>query len=139
MRAPEAFANSSLGVFFDGSEKVWKKTQDYLDYCANVKCKCEKSCSENCPNRAMLYQCDAMNCQLGKADCTNRALAKLTNQNEYPTKVNLIKTANRGHGICASERIETGDMILMYVGEIITEAQRLRRRETLKANKRSVN
>lgn len=79
----------------------------------------------------MLYECDAGNCNVGKALCTNRAFADLASRRakggKYRVGVEVIKTSDRGYGVRSNRCFEPNQIIMEYTGEIITEVECERR------------
>jgi histone-lysine N-methyltransferase ASH1L len=73
----------------------------------------------------MYYECDETNCNSGKEQCGNRAFADLQERRKAGGKfrvgVEVIKTADRGHGVRANRQFEANQIIVEYTGEIITE------------------
>ena len=117
---------------------------EQMDVCA---CKEGDDCEDNCVNRAMLIECSKA-CSKGDR-CKNQVsthssssplplpststLLPLTppspphwyqrlSRRQY-AKTSIIKTANRGHGLIAAERIGAGSLILEYCGEVISLAE----------------
>ena len=87
----------------------------------------------------MLYECDEMNCNVGKEHCTNRAFASLAERRagggKYRVGVEVIKTSDRGYGVRSNRCFEPNQIIMEYTGEIITEEECERRmREKYKNN-----
>ncbi|XP_060834189.1 uncharacterized protein LOC132917458 [Rhopalosiphum padi] len=90
---------------------------DINDYC---ECTLSKEdimegnigCDDRCLNRLLKVEC-GLGCSL-KRYCTNKQF-----QNKQFKKTNIIKTANKGYGICAIEDIPKGVLISEYVGEVI--------------------
>ncbi|XP_025204603.1 uncharacterized protein LOC112601289 isoform X2 [Melanaphis sacchari] len=90
---------------------------DINDYC---ECTLSKEdiiegntgCDDRCLNRLLKVECGS-SCSL-KRFCTNKQF-----QNKQFKKTNIIKTANKGYGICAVEDIPKGVLISEYVGEVI--------------------
>ena len=68
-------------------------------------------CIEGCQNRAIFLECDE-NCRCG-VSCRNRAFQR----QEY-ADVYVIKTENRGWGLCAGSVIKKDTFIMQYIGEI---------------------
>ncbi|VVC32419.1 Post-SET domain,AWS domain,SET domain,SRI, Set2 Rpb1 interacting [Cinara cedri] len=68
---------------------------------------------EQCPNRMLKVECGSR-CRY-KQNCTNKQF-----QNKQFKKINIIKTAKKGYGICAAEDIPKGVLISEYVGEVIS-------------------
>lgn len=90
---------------------------DINDYC---ECTLSKEdiiegntgCDDRCLNRLLKVEC-GLGCSLKKY-CTNKQF-----QNKQFKKTNIIKTDNKGYGICAVEDIPKGALISEYVGEVI--------------------
>ncbi|XP_060861460.1 uncharacterized protein LOC132938562 isoform X2 [Metopolophium dirhodum] len=90
---------------------------DINDYC---ECTLSKEdiiegnigCDDRCLNRLLKVEC-GLGCSL-KRYCTNKQF-----QNKQFKKTNIIKTENKGYGICAVEDIPKGVLISEYVGEVI--------------------
>lgn len=90
---------------------------DINDYC---ECTLSKEdiiegntgCDDRCLNRLLKVEC-GLGCSL-KRYCTNKQF-----QNKQFKKTNIIKTDNKGYGICAVEDIPKGVLISEYVGEVI--------------------
>ncbi|CAH1720992.1 unnamed protein product [Aphis gossypii] len=90
---------------------------DINDYCECTLSKKDiiegiTGCDERCLNRLLKVECGS-GCSL-KRYCTNKQF-----QNKQFKKTNIIKTANKGYGICAIEDIPKGVLISEYVGEVI--------------------
>lgn len=79
----------------------------------------------------MLYECDEMNCNVGKEYCQNRAFQNLAERTKkggrYRVGVEVVKTEDRGHGVRSNRCFEPNQIIMEYTGEIITEAECERR------------
>lgn len=79
----------------------------------------------------MLYECDDTNCNVGKEHCQNRAFQNLQERTKkggrFRVGVEVVKTADRGHGVRSNRSFEPNQIIMEYTGEIITEAECERR------------
>jgi len=75
----------------------------------------------------MLYECDEMNCNVGRQHCTNRAFTELAERKglggRYRIGVEVFKTDDRGYGVRSNRCFEPNQIITEYTGEIITEEE----------------
>ena len=90
------------------------------------RCECIDECGEHCLNRVSKIECYEKTpkesiCNVGK-DCGNR---HFTNR-EY-VKVQPFQENGMGWGLKAKEDVPAGTLVIEYIGEIITEAQMIRR------------
>lgn len=136
--------NSILDRFVGDAGTYWRKTDHFKDYQSKCVCKPEDGCAEDCQNRIMLYECDETNCNVGKEHCQNRAFQNLTERTKkggrFRVGVEVLKTADRGHGVRSNRCFEPNQIIMEYTGEIITEAECERRmNEKYKDNEVSSN
>ncbi|ATY61815.1 histone-lysine N-methyltransferase (Ash1) [Cordyceps militaris] len=121
---PDEWKKMTKNRFIGDSKDYWRKSPHYQDY---SKCVCtpEDGCGDNCQNRIMLYECNDINCNAGKATCTNRAFATLTARRakggKYRVGVEVIKTSDRGYGVRSNRCFRPHQIIMEYAGEIITE------------------
>lgn len=110
-------------MFIGDAAAVWKKSKPL----EASKCICTpgSDCGEDCFNRFMFYECDETNCNIGPEECTNRAFAGLKERTKaggkYNIGVEVIKTADRGHGVRSNRTFEANQIIVEYTGEIITQ------------------
>lgn len=83
----------------------------------------------------MLYECNDEICNVGSERCSNREFQRLADRtaskNPYHIGVEVFKTLDRGHGIRASRGFRPGQIIMEYIGEIITEEESDRRMNEL--------
>ncbi|XP_055339467.1 histone-lysine N-methyltransferase NSD2-like [Paramacrobiotus metropolitanus] len=77
--------------------------------------------SSDCLNRGIHFECDPKTCPAG-ARCGNQRLLK----RQYP-KLKKFYTADRGWALRAEEDIREREVVIEYVGEIITVEERNRR------------
>ncbi|KAF4987586.1 hypothetical protein FDECE_15376 [Fusarium decemcellulare] len=128
---PDEWKKMTKNRFIGESKEIWRKSPHFHDYQSKCVCKPEDGCGESCQNRIMLYECDEQNCNVGKQHCTNRAFANLTARRnkggKYRVGVEVIKTADRGHGIRSNRCFRPHQIIMEYAGEIITEDECERR------------
>ncbi|XP_030954942.1 histone-lysine N-methyltransferase ASHR3 isoform X1 [Quercus lobata] len=91
---------------------VKKKRDDADD---DIGCtNCSSMCSEDCVCRVQCISCSKA-CRCSE-NCTNRPF-----RNEK--KINIVKTTLCGWGVEAAEKINKGDFIIEYIGEVIDDAQ----------------
>ncbi|XP_075652282.1 histone-lysine N-methyltransferase ASHR3 [Castanea sativa] len=91
---------------------VKKKRDDADD---DIGCtNCSSMCSEDCVCRVQCISCSKA-CRCSE-NCTNRPF-----RNEK--KINIVKTTLCGWGVEAAEKINKGNFIIEYIGEVIDDAQ----------------
>ncbi|CAZ80586.1 unnamed protein product [Tuber melanosporum] len=124
-------------VLIGDAASHWRKEK-----ASTAKCVCaeEVGCDENCLNMCTWVECDEGNCNVGVERCTNRAFADLKERVKSGTKfaegVEVVKTANCGHGLRATRGFMPNQIIVEYTGEIITQEESERRMvEVYKDNK----
>lgn len=83
-------------------------------------CNClgTENCGRYCENRAMLIEC-SLECV---DDCTNQRIRKGLSIN-----IERFLTIEKGYGVRALQDIEEGEMIIEYIGEVISEDQYVQR------------
>ncbi len=110
-------------MFIGDAAAIWKKSKPLE--ASTCICMPESGCDEDCFNRFMFYECDDSNCNIGADHCTNRAFAGLKERTKtggkYNIGVEVIKTADRGHGVRSNRTFEPNQIIVEYTGEIITQ------------------
>ncbi|PWW79917.1 hypothetical protein C7212DRAFT_163681 [Tuber magnatum] len=115
-------------VLIGDASSHWKKEK-----ASTAKCVCAEDvgCDENCLNMCTWVECDEGNCNVGVEHCTNRAFADLKERVKSGTKfaegVEVVKTANCGHGLRATRSFMPNQIIVEYTGEIITQEESERR------------
>ncbi|KAJ4386198.1 hypothetical protein N0V93_009091 [Gnomoniopsis smithogilvyi] len=128
---PDEWRKMTKNRFVGDAGTYWRKTDHFKDYQSKCVCKPEDGCAEDCQNRIMLYECDETNCNVGKEHCQNRAFQNLTERTKkggrFRVGVEVLKTADRGHGVRSNRCFEPNQIIMEYTGEIITEAECERR------------
>ncbi|KAI5464009.1 hypothetical protein BGZ63DRAFT_411857 [Mariannaea sp. PMI_226] len=128
---PDEWKKMTKNRFIGESKDYWRKSPHFHDYQSKCVCQPEDGCGESCQNRIMLYECDELNCNVGKEHCLNRAFATLTARRnkggKYRVGVEVIKTSDRGHGVRSNRCFKPGQIIMEYAGEIITEDECERR------------
>ncbi|EPE04593.1 set domain-containing protein [Ophiostoma piceae UAMH 11346] len=132
---PVKYGKINKNRFVGEAHSIWKKSPNYDDSLTKCVCKLETGCDEDCQNRIMLYECNDMICNVGAEHCSNREFQRLAertaSKNAYNIGVEVFKTPNRGHGIRASRGFRPGQIIMEYIGEIITEEESDRRMNEL--------
>lgn len=92
-----------------------------------IPCLCDgtNQCYGLCLNYSMSYECDNSNCKWGVEVCGNRRFAKA----DLATKcvVKKFHTYQRGFGLQAEKKFDEGELIIEYVGELITAEERVQR------------
>ncbi|CAK7223096.1 hypothetical protein SBRCBS47491_005085 [Sporothrix bragantina] len=132
---PVKYGRFSKNRFVGEAHSIWKKNPNYDDFQSKCVCKPETGCDEDCQNRIMLYECNDEICNVGSERCSNREFQRLADRtaskNPFHIGVEVFKTPNRGHGIRASRAFRPGQIIMEYIGEIITEEESDRRMNEL--------
>ncbi|KAF2089956.1 SET domain-containing protein, partial [Saccharata proteae CBS 121410] len=93
-------------------------------------------CDAQCYNRCTNTECNSKNCIIGP-DCGNRAFADLAMRAKsaartdmgrlYDLGVEVMETKDRGRGVRAMRAFEKDQVIMEYIGEIITQTESDRR------------
>eukprot|EP01134_Creolimax_fragrantissima_P006692 CFRG6692T1 len=83
-------------------------------------------CGENCVNRSTYTECSPQTCPTGTL-CTNQRFQ----QRKFVKDLQVYDTRTKGYGVRSKTNINRGDMIVEYVGEIITERECRRRMDTI--------
>ena len=86
-------------------------------------CSCEKpesrnskGCGHDCLNRLMYLECSPQSCPIPEV-CDNQRIQK----HEWSPGLERFMTPERGWGIRTTEPIKTGEFILEYIGEVVSE------------------
>ena len=74
------------------------------------------ACGVNCINRLMYQECCPQTCPTGIA-CSNQRIQRY----EWSPGLQRFMTAKRGWGIRTTEPIKSGEFILEYIGEIVSD------------------
>lgn len=143
---PEHWQKVFKNRFVGDAKELWRHmvpTERSLCICkrpslTDVKTGDAEGCGENCLNRALGYECDDSNCNLGDL-CTNRAFAELAARtkkgNEFDVGVEVLLTKDRGFGVRANRCFAPGQIIIEYAGEVVTQEECERRmREEYQGN-----
>ncbi|KAK6353378.1 hypothetical protein TWF696_005345 [Orbilia brochopaga] len=82
-------------------------------------------CGPGCLNRVMYYECDKNNCSL--KDCQNRPFRDLAirveNDTWFDDGIEIILTHDKGYGLRACRSFGPNQIIVEYIGEIITQEE----------------
>ncbi|KAF2146318.1 uncharacterized protein K452DRAFT_294892 [Aplosporella prunicola CBS 121167] len=109
-------------------------------------CTCTERCDRDaCFNSSLFFECDDRSCKVGP-HCGNRQFAELRKRHKddshgkyykaYNVGVEIIETKDRGNGVRAMRTFEKDQIVVEYVGEIITQQESDRRmREEYKDHK----
>lgn len=89
-----------------------------------TKCQCQQKCDDACLNRESMVICDDNTCRLSETECGNRWLIRLKDSKPL---VSVVMTEGCGHGLIATDFLPKGDMISLYYGEIIDNAEQRHR------------
>jgi len=113
--------------------KKSKYSKEYLSYLKkerNVKnnnidygeCECSNGCSldSSCYNYSMEIECNSENCGSREAElCENRQFEKI----DHDKNVEIKLTENTGFGAFAKRDLAQNELIIEYVGEVITKKE----------------
>ncbi|XP_054160514.1 variant-silencing SET domain-containing protein-like [Oppia nitens] len=75
-----------------------------------------KSCGADCLNRLMYQECSPQTCP-AEDYCQNQRIQR----RQWSPGLDRFMTSNRGWGIRTTEPIKSGDFILEYIGEVVSE------------------
>ncbi|KAI9812702.1 MAG: hypothetical protein M1832_000359 [Thelocarpon impressellum] len=122
---PEEYRKLSKNVFIGDAAGLWKKIKP--QEASRCLCTSGTGCEEHCQNRAMFYECDENNCNVGPAHCTNRAFEDLRRRGKAGGKFNsgveVVRTEGKGFGVRSNRSFEPHQIIVEYTGEIITQEE----------------
>ena len=92
------------------------------------QCDCTDSCGENCYNRLVFTECygdsrknSKSNCSIG-ANCGNRSIS----QRKF-VKCKPQREQGKGWGLVTLEKVRQGQLVIEYVGEVISKAMKEKR------------
>ncbi|ESO11866.1 hypothetical protein HELRODRAFT_166943 [Helobdella robusta] len=138
---PSLTSDATTANNFNVKSPVYKKLKrcTYMDAKPVCKDKCnscdcrilqpmnplEKCCGEDCLNRQSFDECTPSTCSTGDK-CTNRPMQKRL------WKINSLSkflTENMGYGVRTTEKLTSGQFIIEYCGEVVSEDE-FRRRMT---------
>jgi hypothetical protein len=87
-------------------------------------CMCTEQCNYQCLNRSLQIECHSDNCPIVKKSqpCGNQRMGKFERRKIEPRLM-----PGKGVGMFAGEYIPSNQLVNEYVGEVITEAECLRR------------
>ncbi|XP_012286435.1 histone-lysine N-methyltransferase ash1 isoform X2 [Orussus abietinus] len=82
------------------------------------ECKPESGCGDDCINRMVFSECSPQLCPCGEK-CENQKIQK----HEWAPGLQRFMTENKGWGVKTQLSIKSGDFILEYVGEVVSERE----------------
>jgi SET domain-containing protein len=113
---------NGLDVFFGNARRRWESSKSYHDTQGSCTCEPEYGCGESCGNRITMIECDENNCNC-EMRCNNRSIANLRSE-RISDMVDIRNTNNRGYGMFSKVSLKANTALVMYLGEIITEAEK---------------
>lgn len=117
MHPPTDNHNNFTDEISKSAMEYWEASYPYLTD-DRTRCQCSKECDESCFNRCMEVDCHETICRLGRADCSNREFSKLQTQTTAP--VCVLESSDGGLSLCANRYFEEDELILEYLGRIVT-------------------
>ena len=133
---PDEWRKDNRNRFVGDAAQEWR-TSRFVEH-STCLCRPEVGCDDNCMNRFMYYECDDHNCTLKAEKCGNRAFAGLRERakkgGKYNVGVEVIKTADRGHGVRSNRTFEPHQIIVEYTGEIVNQEECEKRMHTTYKN-----
>ncbi|KYN40734.1 Histone-lysine N-methyltransferase ash1 [Trachymyrmex septentrionalis] len=93
------------------------------------ECKQESGCGDDCINRMVFSECSPQLCPCGDK-CENQKIQK----HEWSPGLQRFMTEDKGWGVRTQQAIKSGDFILEYVGEVVSEREFKSRMATRYAN-----
>lgn len=93
------------------------------------ECKPESGCGDDCINRMVFSECSPQLCPCGDK-CENQKIQK----HEWSPGLQKFMTEDKGWGVKTQQAIKSGDFILEYVGEVVSEREFKSRMATRYAN-----
>lgn len=82
------------------------------------ECKPESGCGDDCINRMVFSECSPQLCPCGEK-CENQKIQK----HEWSPGLQRFMTEDKGWGVRTQQAIKSGDFILEYVGEVVSERE----------------
>ncbi|GFO35810.1 histone-lysine N-methyltransferase, partial [Plakobranchus ocellatus] len=79
-------------------------------------------CQDDCLNRMIYTECSPSTCPLGE-NCSNQRIQK----HEWAPGLVKVQTKDRGIGVVTKNSIKSGQFILEYLGEVVSETEFRRR------------
>ncbi|XP_011689252.1 PREDICTED: histone-lysine N-methyltransferase ash1 [Wasmannia auropunctata] len=93
------------------------------------ECKPESGCGDDCINRMVFSECSPQLCPCSDK-CENQKIQK----HEWSPGLQRFMTEDKGWGVRTQQAIKSGDFILEYVGEVVSEREFKSRMATRYAN-----
>lgn len=89
--------------------------------CEPQSCNCKKECEDDCINRLVLSECPPTH------KCKNQRIQK----HEWAPGIEKYMTDNKGWGVRTHMSINSGEFILEYIGEVVSDHEFKQRMSTL--------
>lgn len=96
-----------------GGARLAHSISDFPVCCCEIDEKTEYACGEGCINRSMRYECVVEYCPCGER-CSNRQL-----QIGSTVTTAVVDCERKGVGLIALERVNSGQFVGEYVGEVL--------------------
>ncbi|KAF3930208.1 hypothetical protein ABW20_dc0102678 [Dactylellina cionopaga] len=126
---PPGWKSLKRNIFVGEAAELYKQQKNSRKnaYQSTV-CNCTPEaggCGPGCLNRVMYYECDKNNCSL--KDCQNRPFRDLAirveNDTWFDDGIEIILTQDKGYGLRACRSFGPNQIIVEYIGEIITQEE----------------
>ncbi|XP_043479533.1 histone-lysine N-methyltransferase ash1 [Leptopilina heterotoma] len=95
----------------------------------SCECKPESACGDECINRMVFSECSPQFCPCGEK-CKNQKIQK----HDWSPGLQKFMTEVKGWGVRTQKSIKSGEFILEYVGEVVSEREFKSRMATIYAN-----
>lgn len=93
------------------------------------ECKPESRCGDDCINRMVFSECSPQLCP-----CSDKCANQKIQKHEWSPGLQRFMTEDKGWGVRTQQAIKSGDFILEYVGEVVSEREFKSRMATRYAN-----
>ncbi|XP_012535549.1 uncharacterized protein LOC105836216 [Monomorium pharaonis] len=93
------------------------------------ECKPESGCGDDCINRMVFSECSPQLCP-----CSDKCQNQKIQKHEWSPGLQRFMTEDKGWGVRTQQAIKSGDFILEYVGEVVSEREFKSRMATRYAN-----
>ncbi|KAK6341909.1 hypothetical protein TWF730_001394 [Orbilia blumenaviensis] len=124
---PPGWKSLKRNIFVGEAAELYKQQKNSRKNAyQSTMCNCTAEsggCGPGCLNRVMYYECDKNNCSL--KDCQNRPFRDLAirveNDTWFDDGIEIILTQDKGYGLRACRSFGPNQIIVEYIGEIITQ------------------
>ncbi|KAF3086749.1 hypothetical protein TWF569_004193 [Orbilia oligospora] len=124
---PPGWKSLKRNIFVGEAAELYKQQKNSRKNAyQSTMCNCTPEsggCGPGCLNRVMYYECDKNNCSL--KDCQNRPFRDLAirveNDTWFDDGIEIILTQDKGYGLRACRSFGPNQIIVEYIGEIITQ------------------